>query len=279
MRFLWIILTFINTTVIAQNDYTFNSLYRTYQEGESYYVLKENSTVHIAPFLTAPQLVSLSSGTIIQVEERMDELFKINGFRTNWYRITFNHKGFLEEGYIWGGNIAVGSFYAQSVPDVLFLYGIDKISLVSRGDYSEESIQLRLHACRNGKIQDVLLFEAMGTLYTKTQGKAYGNRGVPKIQDVLEIAFNDGYCGGVSATVTTFWDGNQLYYINLLSNGFSSKTFAHRFYIYPEEQKEISQTIILRDEAGTFDENKQMVYTRQLDKKFIWEEDTLKALN
>ncbi|BDS15356.1 hypothetical protein [Aureispira anguillae] len=280
MRIVFFILISIHSIILtAQVDYTFNSLYRTFEEGQSFYILKDGSTIHAAPFVTATKLASLRSGTPIRVEERMDELFKINGFRTNWYRIIFDNNGLWAEGYIWGGDIAVGAFYAKENPDVLFLYGIDEIRLVNRGDYTEESLQLCLYACRNGRVQDVLRFEAMGTLYTKTQGRAYGNRGVEMIQDVLEIAFSDGYCGGVAATVTVFWDGQQLHYINLLSNGFSSETFSNRFYIYPAEHKKQGQIIILKEEAGSFELNKKVVYTHQLEKQFIWEGKRLKALD
>lgn len=274
MRIVFFIIIILQTTLNAQSDYTFNSLYRSFEEGKSFYVLKQ-STVHAAPFITAAVLGNVSTGTAIQVEERMDEIFKVKGFKTNWYRVVFDNKGALEEGYLWGGNIAVNAFHAQDNLEILFLYGVDHVGLVDRGNYSEESIQLGLYVLKNRRVQDSVVFEAMGTLYTKTQGKAFGKKGLEAIKEIVEIAFSDGYCGGVAATVTIFWDGQTLHYVNLLSNGFSTETFANRFYIYPQEHLENAPTIILRKESGTFDVNKKPMYTRQVDTRYIWTGKTL----
>lgn len=278
MRSILFIIILLQTTLYGQNDYTFNSLYRSFEEGKTFYVLKQ-STVHAAPFVTAAVLGKVNTGTVVRVEERMDEIFRINGFRTNWYRVTFDHNGQLEEGYLWGGNIAVNAFYAKDDPNTLFLYGVDHIGLVDRGNYTEESIQLALYVLEDRKVRDSLVFEAMGTLYTKTQGKAFGNKGLEAIQEIIEVAFSDGYCGGVAATVTIFWEGQNLHYVNLLSNGFSTETFANRFYIYPQEHQEKEQIIILRKETGTFDVNKHPVYENRVDQRYIWKEDKLRIQN
>ena len=277
MRILLLILLF-HTSLIAQEDYTFGSLYRTFEEGQSFYILKDNATIHTAPFVTAATLETLPIGQLVKIEERMDELFRIDGFRTNWYRVSYTNNNVWKEGYIWGGHIAVGAFRSQQSSDILFLYGIGTIELVSRGDYDEESIKLQIAVCRKGLLMDQVQFEAMGTLYTKTQGRALGNRGLRSIRDVVEIAFSDGYCGGVSATATLFWDGAKLHYVQLLSNGFSQANFANKFFIYPRDPEGKSQTVILRDEAGTFGANKQPNYTHQIDKFYIWNGKNLQAL-
>jgi len=168
MKILLFILIF-TTSLAAQSDYTFNSLYRSFEEGQSFYILKDETIVHAAPFVTAATISTLATGTSIKIEERMDELFRINGFRTNWYRVSFGKGTEVVEGYVWGGNIAVGSFISQQSSEMLFLYGIEKIELVTRGDYTEESIKLQLNVCQNELLLDQLQFEAMGTLYTKTQ--------------------------------------------------------------------------------------------------------------
>ncbi|CAA6798973.1 MAG: SH3 domain-containing protein [uncultured Aureispira sp.] len=275
--FSMIIIMLLPRTLSAQSDYTFNSLYRSFEEGKSFYVLKQ-STIHAAPFSTAAILGEVSTGTVIRVEERMDEIFKVKGFKTNWYRVVFENKGQLEEGYLWGGNIAINAFQAKDNATILFLYGVDHVGLVNRGNYEEESIQLGLYVLENKRVRDQVVFEAMGTLYTKTQGKSFGNKGLETIQEIIEIAFSDGYCGGVAATVTLFWDGEKLHYVNLLSSGFSTENFANRFYIYPQEHSEKEQTILLRKELGTFDANKRPVYTEQVDTRYIWTDNGLQII-
>lgn len=256
-------------TLFAQADYTFGSLYRTLEEGSYSYILKDQSTVYAAPFVNASVLFSLPVSTKIKVEERMDEIFRINGFRTNWYRVSFDNNGIQEEGFIWGGNLAVGAFYAQN-SDLLFLYGIDNISLVQRGDYAEESIKLQLNVSQKGQLLDKIIVEAIGTLYTNTQGQTFGNKGITAIQEIVEIAFSDGYCGGVSASMTVFWDGQKLHFVDLLSNGFSSEYFVNKFFIYPSDKGGQAGQILLREEEGSYDASKIPVYTYEKEKAFEW---------
>lgn len=270
-----LIIIFFSTSIFAQQDYTFQSLYRSFEEGKQYYTLAK-SIIHIAPSVLSEKIATLPIATTIQIEERMDELAKINGFRTNWYRISFPLNGFLHEGFIWGGNIAVGAFVAQESPDIFFLYGIEKIEVVERSNYIEERILLQLNACRDTFLLDKLEVEAMGSLYTQTQGNALGNKGLESIKEVIEINFSDGYCGGVSASATTFWDGQKLHFVQLLSNGYSNEYFSNKFFIYPHDDEGEIGRIILREEEGEFGENKEAIYTQKVDKEFVWTGDGLK---
>lgn len=270
MQILILIILF-STTLAAQQDYTFQSLYRTFEEGKYYYTLPPQTSIYTAPFVTAEKIAQLPIATAIKVEERMDEIAKINGFRTNWYRISFQQNEQFQEGFIWGGNIAVGAFAAKESSDIFFLYGIEKIALAERGNYVEESILLQLNACRDTFLLDKLVTEAMGTLYTQTQGNSLGNKGLENIREVIEIAFSDGYCGGVSASATVFWDGQKLHFVQVLSNGFSNENFTNKFFIYPSDDGGKKQRIILRDEAGEFDGDRQTVYTHQVDLEYVWD--------
>jgi hypothetical protein len=263
------------SSLFAQTDYTFKSLYRTFKEGTSCFILKDKSKIYAAPSFSSPDLAVLPAGLSISVNERMDEVSRVDGFRTNWYRVSLVNKGDKMSGFLWGGNIAAGSFRSVENPEVSFFYGMDKIVMADRGNYSEESIYLVIAACQNGKMLHQLQFEAIGTLYTKTQGAALGNKGLFSIQDVIEISFSDGYCGGVSASVTIFWDGRKMHFIDLLSNGFSPETFANKFFIYPDDSDGKSRCVLLRDEAGSFGEDKRPVYSQQIDKTFRWDGEKL----
>jgi len=122
-------------------------------------------------------------------------------------------------------------------------------------------------------------FEAMGTLYTKTQGIALGNKGVHSIDDIIEIAFSDGYCGGVSANATIFWDGQELHYVYLLSNGYSSQIFTNQYFIYPDDVEGQHQTLLLCYEKGHFDNNRRPVYEERNEVAYIWNGRRLEPKN
>lgn len=265
---LYLILLFLPITIFGQ-DYTSESGYRALNEGATYYILKNETSVHAAPFVTAATVALLPVGFPVKIEERTEELLKIHGFRTNWYRVSFDNNGY-EEGFVWGGHLAVGALVGKDNPNLLFLYGIDTIKLVQRGDYIEESICLQLNISENCVLKNKLNLEAVGTLYTNTQGEAFGNSGVPGVEEVLEIAFSDGYCGGVSAAITVFWDGKNLHKVDLLTNGFGSEYFSNNFFIYPSSEDGKEGLILLREEEGNYDVNKIPRYFYQKDSYFEW---------
>ena len=276
MRFLFFLLL-INTVLFAQEDYTFNSLYRTFEEGQTYAVLNNQSSIYAAPDANAAVVTALRINQPILIKKRLEARLKVNGFQTNWYHVSFNNG--QGEGYIWGGNIAVGVFKSKAQSQVTFLYGIHHIGLIERGGYVDETIQLQLNVCKQGLLMHQLQFEAMGTLYTKTQGLALGNKGLASVKDVIEIAFSDGYCGGVSAQTTIFWDGRQLHYGRLLSNGYSNTHFSNQYLIFPNDEGGAVDRILFKEESGTFDANKQPIYDHQNSTPYIWTGQTLKVLN
>lgn len=259
-------------------DYTYESLYRTFEQGQLCYILNDSTPLFTAIGETIP-MANLPIGQLIKVRERTTILRREKGFNTNWYKVVLVYQGNRLTGYVWGGDIAVGHFESKNDPSITFLYGIGQINLVSRGDYEEESIKIQLNACRENKKLHGIEFEAMGTLYTKTQGNALGNKGVNTIDDVIEIAFSDGYCGGVSANATVFWDGSALHYVQLLSNGYSSQVFTNQYFIYPDDPEGKHQLILLRYEKGQFDSNRYPIYEERDEMIYIWNGANLQLEN
>jgi hypothetical protein len=200
----------------------------------------------------------------------MKDRVKINGFLTNWYQVAYQHKDGMKQAYIWGGHIAVNKAVSRRDSTLYFLYGIASIGIVDRGGYQDESIRLYVNACKNNQLIDGIEIEAAGNIYTKTQLLATGNRGIRNIREVLELAFSDGYCGGVSAESVLFWTGRKLHEIRLLSNGFSDKYFSSQYFIYPSDPEGRSQQIIARNESGSISTNKRRKVTEQTEQYYIW---------
>ena len=118
-----------SVSVFAQEDYTFSSSYRTFEEGQSFYILIDKTKIFPSPFLSPNSVAELSTGHSISIVERMDEVIQMNGFRTNWYRVSFFWKGKEQIGFVWGGNIASSVFSSLNFPETLFLYGIGKVEM------------------------------------------------------------------------------------------------------------------------------------------------------
>ncbi|MCP4441748.1 MAG: hypothetical protein GY810_22810 [Aureispira sp.] len=259
----------------AQSDYSFKSPYRAFSEGQIYTALEDQAPIYIAPSTKSMELTKVPVGTILYIEERMDELHTQNNFKTNWYRVSFTQDR-QQEGFIWGGHIAMQQEIQR---DISFAYGLSKIVYTNRGDYSENVMHLKVVMYRDGILLDQITFPTIGTLYTKTQLSASNNKGIPNIHSILNIALSDAFCGGISANVTVFVHNNNLYYIDLLPNGFGDQRFESKYYIYPEDDQGITNQVILREEAGTISKQQQVKYEYQKETYYQWSDYQLIEIN
>lgn len=252
------------------NDYTFHTLYRTFEKGSQPVVLVPNAPVYNQLDTNRTLQSNLPIGTPLKILTRMQERAKMNGFLTNWYQVAYTYQDSVQQGYIWGGHIAVNKAIAKKDTTISFVYGIAKIGLVDRGGYQDQSILLQVNAYKNNQLLDGIEVEAAGNIYTQTQLLATGNRGLRNVREVLELAFSDGYCGGVSAEAVVFWTGRKLYDVRLLSNGFSDKQFSSQYFIYPSDAEGRNQLIVARNESGAISTQNRRKVTQQTEQVYLW---------
>lgn len=265
----WLSIGLSSPTLYAQPDYTLESTYRQLPEGQWTRLLYEQVPIYAAPAMGTGILARGGIGQPIQVLSRLDERMTRRGFSTNWYAVIYPSPTGPVEGFVWGGDLAVQILLLEGSEQFL-LVGLRSIELVNRGAYEEEQLTLTLQICRLGRLLHTSSVLAVGTLYTDLQVKAWADRELQGVQQVVEVQFSDGYCGGVSATQTLFWDGTQMHEVGLLSNGFSDDRFDRSYYRYPNEHQYGPQIVLLQHEVGTYNSRRQPHYTRQEERRFRW---------
>ncbi|MFK7797516.1 MAG: hypothetical protein AB8E82_08690 [Aureispira sp.] len=266
MHFLFLLLLiFVPFLGIGQVDYTADSPYRKHVEGEVAWTLYQETKVYWGPDTQALLYATLPVGTALTIVERLDEAEKRQGFFTNWYRAAYQG----QEIFVWGGDLAVAK--QQNVTTGLtILYGLKQIRMVERGTYQEPQLELVVVAYRQGEWIDSIHLAAIGTLYTLTNLQLRGNQGLAGIQEIVEIAFSDGYCGGVAATATLLWNGQNWTKLAILSQGFGDNHFSNAYYQYPQEHQTGSNIIELHREKGYYNQERQAIYTQQNIQIFEW---------
>lgn len=252
-------------TAFAQVDYTLDSPYRKHIEGQLAYTLGANTPLYVAPDTGAVLHATLPTATPLTILERLDEAEKRQGFYTNWYRVQYQQ----QEAFVWGGDLAVAQLQDSS-SQLHITYGLQKISTIQYNNYQEPQLILKIIASQQGQVLDSINLAAIGTLYTQTQLQTKGNQGLAGVKQVVELAFSDGYCGGVAATRTLLWDGKKWHSLALLTQGFGDNSFSNQYYKYPEEHKKGSNIIELWKEEGYYNPNQQPVYTTREQQVYEW---------
>lgn len=250
---------------LGQVDYTADSPYRVHTEGELVWTLGPNARVYWGPDTQATLHATLPINTPLQLLERLDETEKRQGFRTNWYRVQYQG----QDVFIWGGDLALAKIESPTTA-LTITYGLQKIRTIQRSNYQEPQLELALVGSNKGQLVDSIHLAAIGTLYTQTQVQLRGAQGLAGVQEVIEIAFSDGYCGGVAATTTLVWDGENWHELGVLSQGFGDNHFSNAYYSYPQDHQKGSNIIELHHEEGYYTTQKQPIYTLQETKVYEW---------
>ena len=148
--------------------------------------------------------------------------------------------------------------------------GVRRLELVRRGTYDEEQLVLQMSVVQHGRLLAHTPFPAVGTLYTNVHLHTHTNHQLTGVKQVIEVQYSDGYCGGVSATQTLFWDERQLYQLELLSNGLRDTEFERSYYRYPNEHTYDNNVVVLQQEAGRYENRQRVQYTRQIEQLYRW---------
>lgn len=256
------LVVFCVSSCFGQVDYATDSPYRSHPEGKVVWTLGI-TPMYVAPDTQAVLHKMLLAATPLHLLERLDETEKRQGFCTNWYRV-FQDR---QEGFVWGGDLALAQLVMSSGT---FTYGLKSIKTVEYDNYQEPQLELAIITSREGRITDSIHITAVGTVYTQTKAQLKGSQGLVGVEQVVEIAFSDGYCGGIAATTTLLWDGNHWYNLGVLSQGFGDNHFSNVYYNFPQQHQKGSNLLELCREEGYYNQQHQPIYTLQKKQWYEW---------
>ena len=120
----------------SQSEEEYSSFH--FELGSHQKILVSNTKVRKFPELGTVVIDSLSPGNDIKIIYRTPQNFKIGERHAPWFKVSYEKNGTPTEGYIWGGNIALGH---RKYNDVQLLFGIASTQKIknkgSEGDYNE----------------------------------------------------------------------------------------------------------------------------------------------
>jgi hypothetical protein len=251
--------------------------YHQFEDGEERYLLADNVNIRAEASSKAEIVTNLPIGTGIKIIEKSDNRLRLNGFKTNWYKVSFDSNEGKKMGYVWGGLIAEGGI--QSVNSkVLFLYGIASVKKEMRGEYVMEKGVIQLRACKNKEELSRIELKAAGNQLNLFHWLAnYGNKGLANVKDIIEYGESADMCGGVNAYNLIFWDGKKLMYAATRHPFGDAPYYSRDNLIFPSEKGGVKGKIINDKEEGWYDEKKEANVVQSRKKvEYIWTGEKLK---
>jgi hypothetical protein len=254
-----------------------NDKYHQFKVGTATYLLADHVNVRSKPSSKGDVVINLPIGTAVKIVEKSDERLRLNGFKTNWYKVSFNAQNKVTTGYVWGGLIAEGSIMSAN-SKVRFLYGIASFKTGYEAEMGAEQAQIQIRACKNKQeLSRIELRNAANYLNIYHWFGNYGKRGLENIEDVLELGESEGMCGGANASHIIFWDGEKLVHAKSLYPGGDAPYYSSDDLIFPSDKGGAKGKIIQEEKEGWYDEEKKAdVIQRHKRVEYIWTGKTLK---
>jgi hypothetical protein len=242
-------------------DYTHgNNKYHQFEVGTASYLLADNVNVRSNPSSKGDVVTNLPIGTAIKIVEMSDKKLRLNGFETNWYKVSFKANNSVATGYVWGGLIAEGSIKGTN-SKVQFLYGIASVKKEKNENneaYAFDGITIQVRACENQKELSKLEFKAAGHYLGISHWLGnYGKKGLENVEDVIEFGESEEMCGGTNGYNFIFWDGKKLLYVTTLYPEGDGGYYRSDNLIFPSDKGGEKGKLIKEQIEGSYDEEKE----------------------
>lgn len=278
---LLLLLVSLTNLAFAQDEYINyaqgNESYHQFKVGAASYLLADNVNVREKPSSKGAVVTNLPIGTAIEIVEIADKKLRLNGFETNWYKISFDSKDAVKTGYVWGGLIAEGAIKSAD-SKVLFLYGVASLKKEGKEEYAADRGTIQVRACKdNQELSKIELESAADYLNIYHWLGNYGNRGLTGIKDVLEFGESAQSCGGINAYNIIFWDGKKLLPVTTLFPGGDAPYYSSDDLIFPSDEGGEKGKIIKDEKQGWYnDETETDVIERHKRAEYVWTGTALK---
>lgn len=278
---LLLILLSLNINLFAQEEYVNyadgTTTYHEFEEGQESYLLADNVNVRSSTSTTSTVVANLPIGTKVKIIEKSRAKLRLNGFKTNWYKISFKSSNNVSTGYVWGGLIAEGTIVSAKDTDILFMYGVASLKANAEGKFPEKLLKIQLRACKENKELSRISIDSDGSLNIYHWLGNRGNRGLNKVEDIIEFGESEQACAGMNAYHIVFWDGKDLLPVTTLYPGGDAPYYASDDLIFPSDPKGVKGKIIRDQQEGWYDdETEKDIVERHKQVAYIWTGEVLK---
>lgn len=249
--YLLLLLGLSSLTISAQEKSTRTEIrnYFDFKAGETAYLFGDKVNIRADATTDAEILQTAAINTPVKVlvvlPAETNPFLTLNGISAPWVKIKFGKN--QTDGYVWAPLLAQykmeGAFYVD------FLFGL------SRKDPETGQLYGKLRALKEGHLLDELEFKTVGTEEHHIYGQIYGNRGVPKVDNIIEAHFGFEACGYVNGNQTLVWRNEQLYYLGEVTGiADGGMLYSDNSFIFPNDDRGQFEKILLKKEQGEFDD-------------------------
>ncbi|KQT16953.1 hypothetical protein ASG31_11345 [Chryseobacterium sp. Leaf404] len=248
-----------------------------FEDNKTQKVFTDYTRVRQSPDVNAQILDSLKTNQQILILRKEEKVLKLGERGANWYKISYQKNGQNFEGFIWGGNLAVG-FRNKNGYD--FLFGITKTEDRTDKKYNQKYKQnyASIKMLTGETLEDEVSFETgLGESLSYGTFTVESNHKLKGVDFTLKAMVSGEACGIASYDQYVLFKNKKLIALPQLMNVGDADVYYHtEEFIFPNDKGGIPNAFIYNMEEMEKDEKEREKFKR-LSKTYLWNGNSFKV--
>jgi len=254
-----------------EEDYDYANGVFHFEENKTQKIFTDWTRIRQSPNVNAQILDSLKTNQSILILKKDETILKLGERRANWYKISYQKGDETSEGYVWGGNLAVG-YRNKNGHD--FLFGLTKTINKKDKQYPEINIQQNIAAIKvveGSTLVDEVSFETgSGESLSYGTFNIESNHKLQNVELTLKATVSGEACGIASYDQYVLFKDKKLIALPQLMNVGDADVYYHsEEFIFPNDKGGIANAFIFKMEEMEKDE-KDREKKKKSSKVYLW---------
>lgn len=254
-----------------EEDYDYANGVFGFEENKAQKIFTDWTRIRQSPNVNAQILDSLQTNQSILILKKDEAILKLGERRANWYKISYQKGDKTFEGYVWGGNLAVG-YRNKNGYD--FLFGLTKTINKKDKQYPEINIQQNIAAIkvveRSTLIDEVSFETGSGESLSYGTFTVESNHKLQNVELTLKATVSGEACGIASYDQYVLFKDKKLIALPQLMNVGDADVYYHsEGFIFPNDKGGIPNAFIFKMEEMEKDD-KDREKKKRASKTYLW---------
>lgn len=254
-----------------EEDYDYANGVFYFEESKTQKIFTDWARIRQSPNVNAQILDSLKTNQSILILKKDETILKLGERRANWYKISYQKGDETSEGYVWGGNLAVG-YRNKNGYD--FLFGLTKTINKKDKQYPEINIQQNIAAIKvveGSTLVDEVSFETgSGESLSYGTFNIESNHKLQNVELTLKATVSGEACGIASYDQYVLFKDKKLIALPQLMNVGDADVYYHsEEFIFPNNKGGIPNAFIFKMEEMEKDD-KDREKKKKTSKTYLW---------
>lgn len=254
-----------------EGDYDYANGVFQFEENKTQKIFTDWTRIRQSPNVNAQILDSLQTNWQVLILKKDETILKLGERRANWYKISYQKGDKTSEGYVWGGNLAVG-YRNKNGYD--FLFGLTKTINKKDKQYPEITVQQNIAAVKvvegNALIDEVSFETGSGESLSYGTFTIESNHKLQNVELTLKATVSGEACGIAGYDQYVLFKDKKLIALPQLMNVGDADVYYHsEEFIFPNDKGGIPNAFILKMEEMEKDDKDREKKKKAL-KTYLW---------